>query len=339
MKYACVIVVLAASVIPSGELHAEEDTGFNALLRMQYELVEVDAGEDEDSGLYLTDGWAGGQANSQNWGALFLDGREQINDDLMVFGRLGFNVNAEGVAEGSARQRDVKVGLSGEFGELVAGRLETPYKVAGLGWDPLNATFLQARGNLGRSGGAFGHASYLDNAIRYTRSVGDASVSAFGALDDPGGEGSGDRHAWGVSAVSPAGPVELLVSHIDASRFRGGPDDRTATKLGLRYREGPFTFTTHHEQRGEGFEDGDFLFLSGMYETASWSLVLNHGQFSADGPSGDADYYALGARYRAGNGLSIHGGVRRSDPDQASAETIAGLGMRVIVGTGWLSHR
>ncbi len=337
--------VLGIAIL-AGSAAAESESSFSVLLRLQPELVHVSgsAAEARDGeGFFLTDGWGAGRKNSHNWGALFIDGSHPIGRDIEVFGRFGFNVNMQGLADGDARQREVQAGIRGPFGQVLAGRLETPYKLAALGWDPLNATFMQARANIGRSGGAFGHGGYVDNALEYSLSRESFALRLFAAVDDIADIGSGStagNHAWAASLSAPVGPVELMLAHIDASEFDGGPDKRTGTKLGLRYRQADWTLAGHFEFRGRGLEDGDFLFLTAERATGSWRLAASHGRFEHDGEVGnDGRYYALGARYAFSRQFSVHGGVRRTRRDVSGSENIVGLGFRVIFDTGNLLTR
>ncbi|MGY6630856.1 MAG: porin [Wenzhouxiangella sp.] len=320
---------------------ANEHQNLSLLLRVQPEAVNA-SGDIPDrrgsSGTSITDGWGNGVANSHNWGAFFADAHHRFNDDWRLFARYGLNVDMEGVKSGDAREREVEIGLNTPIGEFRAGRLETPYKLAALGWDPLNATFLQARANTGRSGGAFGHGGYVDNALGYAHQFGVVKVNAFAAVDRLSNVGSGlsdENLAWAFSLSAPLGPVELLLSHIDASRFDGAPGDRTGTKLGARWQDGAWTLAGHYEFRGEGLENGDFLFLTTSYRHQQWQFSLNHGRFSEDERAGDdARYYALGARYSVSPLISFHGGVRRVERDLSGNEHIAGLGARFTFRTG-----
>ncbi len=330
-----------AALFAAMPLAASDDNHFSVLLRLQPELVQV-SGSAADSrdrtGWHLTDGWGGGNKNSHNWGALFIDGGFRLGEQTRVVGRLGFNLDMGGLKDGDARQREVEAGLEGPWGRLVVGRLETPYKIAGLGWDPLNATFMQARANLGRSGGAFGHGGYIDNALSYSHAVGDLRFTLFGAVDDLSDLGSGGtsgNHAWSLAVNLPLGPVEMIAAHIDASEFKQGPDKRTGTKLGLRWSHEAWTLASHWERRGSGLENGDFFHLNASYRLDdAWQIMAGASLFSDGEADNDGNYAALAVRYHVDRRFSIHGGLRRNDRDSIGSETIAGIGMRIILATG-----
>ncbi len=345
---ACLAAILAMAAFKTVSSHAGDtgDPHFSILLRLQPELIHVDgsaAKQADKEGWHLTDGWGNGTKNSHNWGALFIDGGFGVTSNTRVIGRLGFNVDMEGLKDGDAREREVQAGIEGPWGRLLVGRLETPYKKAGLGWDPLNATFLQSRANIGRSGGAFGHGSYVDNALSYAHRIGELDFELFGAVDDVSDIGSGGtsgNHAWGLSMNYSVGSVELMLAHIDASEFKQGPDKRTGTKLGARWSGERWTLGGHYEFRGEGLENGDFAFLTASYRIDDhWNVMTNLGRFIDDENQDDGDYLAIGARYSFDRRFSVHGGLRRISRDTSGNENIAGIGMRILLSSGNLLAR
>ncbi len=339
-------LALAGAVsLPMSASADEPDTSFSVFLRLQAEVVNAggSAAEARDNkGWHITDGWVNGRANSGNWGGLFFDLGHQISDDLRGVARYAMSLDVDGKKDSD---RHTYVGLASQrFGQVTVGRLETPYKTDTVGWDPLNATFLQARGNQGRSATAFGHNSFLNRSIRYDHAVNGIQVAAFVGIDDSSDPGTGDtrgNHTYSVSISAPVGPVRLLLSHIDGSEYRGGPDDRDGTKLGVRYSEGPWTLAGTYEFRGEGAEDGDFLFLTGSYRMGKWTHSINFGQFKddRDGRDNDGDYFAIGTRYSFRRGVALHGGFRRTEQDVTGTENMFGIGLRIFHNTGNLLAR
>jgi len=339
------LALAGAISVPMAASAETPTTSFSVFLRAQAEVVNASgsAAEARDrKGWHVTDGWGNGGPNSGNWGGLFFDLGHQINDDLRGIARYALSFDVDGMKDDD---RDIWVGLASKtYGQVIVGRLETPYKRAAIGWDPMNATFLQARGNQGRSATAFGHNSFLNRAVNYSHTFGKVQVNAFVAIDDSSDPGTGEtrgNHTYAFSVLAPVGPVELMLSHIDASEYRGGPDDRKGTKFGLRYSEGPFTVAGHYEIRGEGAEDGDFLFLTTSYRAGKIQYNLNYGQFKDDRDTrnNDGEYFAIGARYTFRQGVALHGGFRRTDQDVTGTENMFGIGLRVFYNTGNLLAR
>ena len=339
------LALAGAISLPVAAAAEEPTTSFSIFLRAQSEVVNASgsAAEARDrKGWHVADGWGGGNPNSGNWGGLFFDLGHQINDDLRGIARYALSFDVDGMKDDD---RDIWVGLASKtYGQVIVGRLETPYKRAAIGWDPMNATFLQARGNQGRSGTAFGHNSFLNRAVNYSHKFGTVEVNAFVGIDDSSDPGTGKtrgNHTYSFSVMAPVGPVQLMLSHIDASEYRGGPDDRDGTKFGVRYSEGPFTVGGHYEIRGEGAEDGDFLFLTTSYRVGKIQYNLNYGQFKDDRDSrnNDGEYFAIGARYTYRQGVALHAGFRRTDQDVTGTENMFGIGLRVFYNTGNLLAR
>ena len=312
------------------------------LLRFQSELVYVDgaaakaAGTD---GFEITDGWANGQRNGSNWGAIYLNGAHQVNDNLRAFTRLGLNISVDGLADGSRRTRSAYAGLEGNFGKIYAGRIGSAYKTAGLSWDPFNGSFLQARGNTGRSATAFGHSRIFNRALAYEKSWGSVTFQAVGSLDESaaGEVGNDDDHMISAAITAPMGPVEFIVAYIDGSGYKGGPDEREAIKVGARYSQDQWTAAVMHEARMEGLEDGNFTFVTGTYRQNQWAFSANVGLFDDDNGINDGDYFAVGARYQLHRRVSIHGGIRQTDRDLTGKERIVGLGLRILLNSGNLA--
>ena len=338
-----VIFVLAcATVMALSHASAQEDESqseFSILLRLQPELVSVSGSAAEakgTDGVTVTDAWAGGSKNSGNFGALFINASQSIGSGFSVFSKLGLNVDMEGLKDSDAKNRDLFVGLASPIGRVYAGRMSPAYKDAGIGWDPLNATFMQSRGNLGRSGGAFGHGGYLDRSIGHQHQFGPARFSATISLDEKvaGDLTDNDDHAISAAVILPTGAFSFLAAYVDGSEYEGGPSDRDALKLGIRYSNGPWAAALMHEDRGRGLENGDILYATTSYRHEQWQFSANLGLFDDNQNVNDGTYFALAARYHLHNRVSAHAGIRQIDRDLTGKEMIAGLGLRFIFNTG-----
>lgn len=329
-QVAVVSAVLSALGISGAVVADDEKTFFQVLARAQVEMVNASGdipdltGED---GFHITDAWGNGRPNSHNWSGLFLDAGHKITDGLEVFGRYSFNFNMDGLPDGRAKYRDTFIGLRGDFGAVRAGRLESPYKLAGLGWDPMNATSLQARMNAGRSGGALGHGGFHNDSVDYNVTMNGIKFSAFYSKGDGGPSGPEQNSMYSGSIIVPVGNVELLLAHFDADDRGAGKRD--GTKLGARYQEGAWTFAGQYEFRGTGVDNGDYLFLTGAYKAAIGQLSLSYGRFMDDSiAKTDGDYVAAGLMRRLSPNFAYHAGVRYTDRDSVGSETLVGVGFR-----------
>lgn len=332
-------LVAAALALP-GAAFAQTpppDTSWGVQLRLQPELVHVSGSAARargQTGWYLTDAWAGGSRNAQNFGGLFIDGGQRLGDDLRLIGRYALNLSMDGLQDNRRlRHREIFVGLDGSWGQVRVGRLDTPYWLSTLAWDPLNGTFLQARGNLGRSPGPLGHGGYVNDAIDYTRKFGAATWRLFYARNDAPGAAPSVPDSDPTVSTSlnlPVGPWEFAIAHADAGNRGAGP--RRATKFAARWTGEAFGFHGHYEARGRGLENADYLLLGGTWRSGPTTIALNGGRFADDSAAGnDGRYLALGASHRFSPQLAIHGGVRRSERDRGGHETLIGLGLRIVL--------
>lgn len=319
---------------------SEPATSLSFFLRLQAEAVHTSGSIPEAldrKGWHITDGWANGSSNSGGWGALAVDLSHRVSDDLSAIAQYTMDIDVDGKRD---NDREVFVGLaSKQFGQIRVGRLETAYKTAGLGWDPFNATFLQARGNQGVSFGQFGHGGFFNRAVRYNHSLNRVQFAAFVGVDDSPDPGTGDtrgNHTYSFSVIAPVGPVQLLLSYIDGSEYRGGPDDREAWNLGIRYSAGPLALSARYELRDSSLEDGDFLALNASYRVGNWLHAVGYSRFTDDraGRNNDGEYFMVGTRYTFRPGVAVHGGFRRTDRDVTGTENIFGIGLRVSHNTG-----
>jgi len=65
-------------------------------------------------------------------------------------------------------ERQIWAGIKGKFGLVSGGSHHGIYKTfGGVKWDPLTATFLEARNSVAMSGGRYGHNNFLDRSLRY----------------------------------------------------------------------------------------------------------------------------------------------------------------------------
>ncbi|HMA98622.1 MAG TPA: porin, partial [Wenzhouxiangella sp.] len=147
MKISTLVGAMAlagAITLPTMAAAEEAKTNFNIFLRLQAELVDADSYNED--GVQFGDGWRFGQSNSGGWGGLFFNISHQLDENTKMVARYARNINNTS----SFGDRDQWVGVdSKKFGRLTAGRHNSVYKQTGLGWDPILATFLQARGNQG----------------------------------------------------------------------------------------------------------------------------------------------------------------------------------------------
>lgn len=331
-KHLSFLPILAVLPLAS---HAMEDqngsTQFKFTARFQAELVHADgsaANARERDGWHITDAWGGGRPNSHNWGAIFADIEHRFADGTQVFARYGLSVDTDGLPSGPSKDREIYVGARGAWGQVRAGRLETPYKLNMLAWDPLNATFMQARANLGRSGGALGHGGYWDDSIDYTYRINRLTLHAFMSKNDglPSTVSKKNTFSVGVNYQATEA-LELAFAHVDSGYALHG--SRSGSKVGIRYSAGPWIFASEYETRKRGLEHADIVFATATYRAAKFRYSLSLGGFLDESEAGnDGEYIAFGVDTQLNPQLRLHGGIRYNNRDRIGSETLVGVGLR-----------
>lgn len=344
LRTAKIVAPLFAVSLLAGAIHtavADEEklssTFFEVTASVQTELVGASGSAAEARGKdnwYITDSWGNGVNNNENWSAVFLHGEHRFDNGVRVFARHGFNYDMDGLKDGRAKYRDSYVGVAGSLGMVRAGRLESPYKLNTLQWDPFVATFLQARTNMGAAGGPLGAGAYIDDAVDYTLVRNGVTYRAFYSNNDgqPAPQGVERDSTFSGSINFPIHEnIELAIAHIDAGNRGAGK--RQGTKFGARTRYDQFTFAVEYEFRDEGLENGEFLFLSGTYNDGQRNWSASYGQFMDDGiQNNDGEYYALGVAQRFNRNVAVHAGYRRTERDITGGENTVGIGLRLTRG-------
>lgn len=321
------VIALAVAAAMAAPLAAQAEVKVSGGL--QAEIVSL-SGDNVVEGLYMMDGQEGGNQNSGNYGFLKFSASEDLGNGLKALAMYNFNVRADDAANGP---RDAYVGLSGNFGTVLAGRMSSPYKASTVKWDPFLATSAQARGNYGMSGL---HNSYVSNAIAYANKFGMASVKAAIVLDetqDPGASGNETygNHGMSFSVNVPVGPVEVALAHMDTSEMGGAADDRDATKIGVRYAAGAISVAAQMEMLGEGINGGetDHIYLNGTYTAGANTFAAAYGtQEIDDGSDTTQTYMSLGMVHSMSKSVRAHVGYIAMDHDGSDDSGIA-AGLRV----------
>ncbi|MFO7593697.1 MAG: porin [Pseudomonadota bacterium] len=319
------VIALAVATAMAAPMAAQAEVTVSGVL--QAEIVSVSGDTPRDGTIAMQDASTiGGGQGSHNVGGVFINASEDLGGGLKGLAKYGVNVDVDNRTYRTTR--DAYVGLSGGFGTVLMGRMSSPYKTSTVKWDPFLATFMQARGNGGASGGVAGHGSYLDETLAYANKFGAVKVVAGIALD----ETEEGNHAMSFSANVPMGPVELALGYINASEHdayaNGVVEDASATKIGLKYNGGAFGMMFQHEIRDEGLGDGSYTLLGANFASGANTFALNYGMNDVEANGEDTTYMALGMKHAFSKTTGMHLGYKTTDQD-GYAEDIVGLGLRV----------
>ncbi len=288
-------------------------------------------------------------------GRLGVKGSEDLGGSLKAIYKFEWQVEttAAKVDDGT---REAYVGLKGGWGEFQVGSLKSAYKyTGGVKYDPLVATFLEARSNggmagrdtdLNRGAGRFGQHGFLSNSLSYRYKGKNWSLWGNYSPDQAGGRDGRDGD-YAASFKFFAKNWEVFVAAVSNNTITTGdidqnnsnpdsPDSYDAVKVGGQFKLGKaHRFSVQYEQTSQGtvFTDGDpnnqdleadVIFLGYVFQMGKNQFIAQAGKsdFDSGGDAGDTTYYALAWKYKFSKKTSAWLGYRSSDysiPDGGQA--------------------
>lgn len=339
MNKKIIALAVAAGLAVPGIAAAE----IKVIGQAQLELVSTSSSTGGPTeGLTLDDGAEGNNLGSGNASALGVTGSHDVGNGMTGLYKINFNFRPDDDNNnGLGSNRDTWVGLKGGFGTVLIGRMNTPYKSSTVSWDPLLATFMQARGQNGMTGGSLGtgHNGYIDNTIAYANNFG--SVKFVGAIgidestnNSTSNETDGD-HAMTFSVNIPvADTVELAIAYLDA-----GSDltDSTQLKVGAKWKASSDITVAGQYETSEvtGIFDSTNLYANvqmAMGGGASIVAAVGTQTDESTGGNNDGTYLALAYKKALSKKVSTHVGLVQVDEGvvgQNQDTTRIGAGVRV----------
>ncbi len=322
------VIALAVAAAMAAPLAAQAEVTVSGGL--QAELTSITASDALKTagvveGLALHDAQEGGVRGSGNWGFIALNASEDLGGGLKAVAKYAFNVDVDGKAPA---QRDSYVGLSGGFGTVLAGTMNTPYKSSTVKWDPFLTTSGQARGNFGASGL---HNGYAGNVVAYANKFGPATFVAGVALDEtPDGAGgmNGD-HTTTASINAPVGPVEVAVAYLNSAAASA-----SATKVGVKWSSGAIGVNGQFENLEAGVSDSGndetFILVNATYAMGANILAASYGTNTDKAAGGDItnNHLSIGVVHAFSKSTTGHLAYTSIDADGETANGIA-AGLRV----------
>ncbi|WP_018176033.1 porin [Thioalkalivibrio sp. AKL8] len=325
-KQILAVAVAGAFAVPA---FAAADTDVTLFGQLQTQIVHHSGGSsDFDNGLRMHDaGGAGWMADGNGPNRLGVMVNHDLGNGMTALAKIEEDIQTNGGDEGGFRSgsRDLYVGLDGNFGRVTIGRQNLPYSTAGK--DPLNGTFMQARGNGARLGtgggiGGLGNGSYQERVIKYANSFGMVGLQVAVAADNGSSTDRGSQ-AWSGRLNFDLNPVELYVAHTNADDFIGADQDFSATKIGVDWKSGPFRLVAEVEdytwETATGFTNRDATggFVSGVYTMGRNDFVLSLGTTRSDADAGDGntDFAALAVKHNFSNRVMAFAGVSYTSLD------------------------
>jgi len=335
--------LIAAGVAVAMSVPAIAAADVSLTAQMQAEIVNLsgDGNAANGNGLYITDSMHNGRINSGNYSRFDLKASHDLGNGLGAYGHIGMQVNPSALFQSD--NREILVGLSGDFGKVQIGRMGSPFSTTGK--DPFHATFMQARGNGGMvdATGGLGNGNYLNNSIGYMGKFSPVSVYGVVALDqvadpDPASDDTNGEHAYALRVNLDLSPVEVWVATTNADEYGASGSDFTAHKIGAEFKTGAFRVMAQYEMVEQensttGVDNdraGDYMMLAGSYTVGANTFMAGVGAFDPEVDGQDAQWASLGMRHTFNRQVAVHAGVRATERlDGDDKETAVGAGLRV----------
>ncbi|MDH5649597.1 MAG: porin [Gammaproteobacteria bacterium] len=341
------LTVAVSAAIFAVPMMAQAETAFYG--NLQYELASVD------------DGATSIMTNADNKrGRLGVKADEDLGNGLKAVAKFEWQVDTTDASIPSGT-RESWVGLSGNFGTVSAGSVQSPYKYyGGMSYDAFGTTLLEARSNGGLSGkdtdmgttagGAFGHHGFIHNAISYKGTFDAIEVWVVTSLDEAGintaGVGGDDKGsdgdlAAGIKFSQDNFEVFAAMANDDNGADIGGAqvtDSYSATKFGGMFKMGDTKIfaqmesTTAEPTSGAPDYETDIIFVGVNHTIGKNTLVAQLGQ-ADDDSANTLDYMALGVIHKFSKKTRAFVGYGTSSDDDAGPnfrdDTVIDLGLRV----------
>lgn len=254
MKKALSVAVALASMASASGALAEINVYGKA--NVTFESVNINSGDADISTTELV----------SNASRLGFEGSEQINENLKAIYQLEYEVYFDDAT--TFRQRNIFVGVQGDFGQVIGGNFDTPFKAAQSKIDLFN----DLRGDIKHV--VTPHDNRTSNTLQYTTPEGLGGFSAALALinseDDALSDGKSVALAWSNDHIYVAAAMDQDVE------FEGVD----ATRLVLQYNRGDWQLGALYEETDADFMADAFsaYALSLLYKlNGEWSLKAQHG--------------------------------------------------------------
>jgi predicted porin len=235
--------------------------------------------------------------------------------------------------------RNSAVGFQGDFGSVLIGRWDTPYKLATIGLDPTGDVTMGAYTTVMHDSGNFDRRE--NNAVQYWS----PNINGFNArLHYSASEAktqSTNPTTFSGSLTYTAKNFSVAYAYERQSNQAGSAaaasQDANGNELGISFTQGAFKFGVMLEKiRKTATADKNAFFVSASMTQGMWNPYVSFGRFkdggavtaTSDGRGAAARAFLLGANYKLSARTNLYGQVVRiTNNDKAAANFgLNGLG-------------
>jgi predicted porin len=306
MKKLFTLTAIAAAAMAAGTVHAD-DSGVTIGGRLYVMAEYVKAG-------VATDGTASSSQKrlSSNSSFVRFRGTENLGaNGLKALWQVETGIRQDGDAATGWATRNSGVGLEGQFGTVIAGQWDTPYKFSttGADLDVFQATGMEEyQAIIGNSSTTNGNANNVafdrrqPNIVQYwtPNLAGFSGRVAAAAAESTNGRGN----LVSGAAMYRNGPIYLSAAHEIHKNYQNSGKNDKGTRLGASYKIGPATVNGVWERLQYEPITGDIKrnawFLATKYQLGASALLAQYGKANK-GTGSSAPGCAVPANCKVGN--------------------------------------
>jgi len=285
------IIALAIAGALAAPLAAQAEATVYGKARVSIDSISYDKNSGMEDSMYV----------SSQTSRVGVKGSEDLGGGMKAIYGMEWGVDLTGDG-GDMGERNRYVGLSGDFGTVLAGKHDTPYKMVGSA-DVFADTLADSQNN----GGIIGYNGFdnrANNAVAYVS----PSLSGWtilvagvaGEQDAAGQKANGLTDAISAGVKGSVGPVKVGLGYETFSTdLTGLAEDKTATKLDLGYKMGTLGLglTVESSNNGTNTKQDLGTLASVTYGMGANTIALQYGSVSLDdaNKSTTADDHTLAA--------------------------------------------
>ena len=264
---------------------------------------------------------------NSNASRIGIKGSEDLGDGLKAIFKyeMGYDIS-DGGSKGPISARNAYVGLSGSWGTFLAGRHDTPAKVAfyASGTDFLGDSVI----DMNKIGFTEVRA---DNAVAY---ISPNMVGFTVAAAVVPGESSSNStannlaDAYSLAAIYGGGGLKVGIGYevfTDDLNGGGTKKDQTMLQVGASYTLGDFTVGANYEDKsdigGVAGNDHTVWGLAGKADLGNNFVVVNYGEKDPSGPAGTTKRFGVGVGHKFSKRTQVYAAYANQNNPAAAPDT------------------
>ncbi len=253
-------------------------------------------------------------------------GRTELNDNLSVIYKLEYEVNVDDGQSSSSKdkdtfeQRNIYVGLTGGFGTLIAGKHDTPTKLAQKKIDLFN----DLEGDIKHT---FEGENRESNIVMYTTPKMGGFAATLGMVasenDDVDGDGEDDDGFDGTS-LALSYTADNMYFALTNDKDIDGMDNLVRAVAQFNISDLQLGVMWQDAEKHSGYEE-DGYFLSAQYKIGKVALKAQYGEVEGDG-NHEEETMSFGLDYKLGKKTKAFAFYTQNE-DNSNDDDYIGIGL------------